>query len=314
MSNLLQLRLQAAGGDPQAQVALARVLLMGREAPYAPEEAIALVQAACAKRDAQALMLHAALAVRGLARQQDLDEAIELLSQAAKAGSGKAKAQLMALGGKQAFVASDWQALPAPTPHHAAPRVFTFENFLPKPVCAHLISQTRARLEAARVKDPTRGVSALNEVRSNTGAGFSMLEPDVVLHLVRMRIGKATGLPVAYQEPANILHYDPGEQYRPHYDFIVAEDETRFGRELAVMGQRAATFLIYLNDGYEGGETAFPRLDWSYKGRTGDALLFWNLSESGEGERNSYHAGTPVTQGEKWLFSQWIRQKPVPLV
>jgi prolyl 4-hydroxylase len=72
--------------------------------------------------------------------------------------------------------------------------------------------------------------------------------------------------------------------------------------------------LIYLNDDYVGGETVFPRLGWAFKGQTGDALVFWNMSAAGEREMNSIHAGAPVTRGEKWLFSQWVRERPHPLL
>lgn len=314
MAELLQLRLQAEGGDPRAQVELARMMLLGRDAPYAPAEALRLVNSACAKKDEQALLFHASLAVLGLGRSQSFADAIDLVSQAAKGGSGRAKGQLAALGGAGGFDIEAWRTLPPMQQHQAAPRIFTIENFLPKPVCAWLISQTRKRLEAARVKDPLSGARAVNPVRTNTGAGFSSIEPDIVLHLARLRVAAAIGLPLMQQEPTNVLHYDPGQEYRPHFDFIAAEDEHNFARELAAMGQRVCTFLIYLNEGYEGGETEFPRLDWRHKGRAGDALVFWNVSAQGERERNALHAGLPVSKGEKWLYSQWVRERPVPLV
>ena len=75
-----------------------------------------------------------------------------------------------------------------------------------------------------------------------------------------------------------------------------------------------ATFLIYLNDDYEGGETDFPMLSWRYRGRKGDALVFWNVSPQGHVERKLLHAGLPPTSGEKWLLSQWVRDRPVQLI
>ncbi len=46
---------------------------------------------------------------------------------------------------------------------------------------------------------------------------------------------------------------------------------------LAAFGQRIATFLIYLNEGYEGGETSFPRIGLNYRAEQGDALFFANV-------------------------------------
>lgn len=134
--------------------------------------------------------------------------------------------------------------------------------------------------------------------RSNSVAGSSHLQPDLVVQLVNMRIASAIGLPLAHQEPTNFLNYKRGEEYTDQYDFFRSEEEAGFAHELRTIGQRVATVLVYLNDGYEGGETAFPRLDWSFKGKLGDALIFWNLDVAGEREMNSLHAGRPVTKGE----------------
>ena len=49
-----------------------------------------------------------------------------------------------------------------------------------------------------------------------------------------------------------------------------------YAEEIAQRGQRVVTFLVYLNDDYGGGETAFPRLGISHKGRRGEGLFFVN--------------------------------------
>jgi hypothetical protein len=150
-------------------------------------------------------------------------------------------------------------------------------------------------------------------MRTNTGMGFSIVDSDLVLQLTHARIAAALGLDVRKQEPTNILHYDPGQQYRPHFDFL-DPGEAHFARELQQMGQRVATALIYLNDDYDGGETAFPRLDWAFKGKTGDALIFWNVTPDGQPDKQTLHAGAPPTSGTKWLFSKWVRDRALPLV
>lgn len=311
--NTNALRAQAAAGDPKAQLSLAHLLLVGRERSVVPGEGMQLLRAACARRDSRALLYHATLAARGIGRQQNLDDALKLATEAASCGDTYAKGQLMALGGK--IDPAVWSAPVQMVQHHAAPRVFTIENFLPKPVCTWIIRFARKRLERAPVQDASKGGAFVSDARrSNSAAGVSMLQSDLVLQLTKMRIATVTGVPIAQQEPTNILHYARGQEYVPHYDFIRPEEEAGFARELSTIGQRILTLLVYLNDDYEGGETAFPLLNWRFKGRTGDALLFWNLSTAGEREPLSLHAGLPVTKGEKWLLSKWMRQRPVPLV
>jgi len=129
---------------------------------------------------------------------------------------------------------------------------------------------------------------------------------DMVLVMLRARIARLTQLPILGFEDSQVLHYAPGEEFRPHFDFL---DTREPGHAAAVAsgGQRVLTFLVYLNEGYDGGETAFPQLGWRYKGQTGDALLFYNATPDGAPDRRTLHAGTATTRGEKYLFSQWVR-------
>lgn len=299
--------------DARAQLRLAHLMLTGRQQYMSPDEPIRLVTAACAQKSAEALLYHAALAARGYGRPQSLDDAFRYVAEAAALGDTRAKGQLMALG--SAFDRDAWFTPAQLTQQHAAPRVFTVENFLPKQVCAWLIKQARKNLVRAPVQTAQQGGAfSLDNARSNSAAGSSLLQPDLVVQLVNMRIASAIGMPLSHQEPTNFLHYARGEQYAQHYDFFTKEEEPGFMRELQAIGQRAVTVLVYLNDGYEGGETEFPRLDWRYRGNAGDALIFWNLSARGEREMDSLHTGTQVTKGEKWILSKWVRQKPHPLI
>jgi len=313
--HVMELGRQAAAGDPLSQFQLARILLIGREAPPDPQMALKLVRDACAQNFPQALLLHATLAALGFGRPQSWDDAISYVAQAAATGDERAHGQLAALGGVGGFKPEAWFEQRPVVQHCDAPRIFTVKKFLPAEACAWLIDQARRRLISAKVKNPETGAAAVDEqMRTNSGAGFSAIESDLIVQLTCLRISAAIGLPLIQQEPTNVLHYTPGQQYRSHYDFIVPGDEATFADELRRLGQRVCTVLVYLNDDYEGGETDFPRLNWRFKGETGDALIFWNLSATGERERHSLHAGLPVASGEKWLLSKWIREKPYPLI
>ena len=64
-----------------------------------------------------------------------------------------------------------------------------------------------------------------------------------------------------------------------------------------------------MNEGYGGGETVFPRAQISYRGKSGDALFMANVDRSGQPDPSTLHWGSPPTSGEKWILSQWIREK-----
>jgi prolyl 4-hydroxylase len=110
-------------------------------------------------------------------------------------------------------------------------------------------------------------------------------------------------------ENPQIMRYQPGQRFLPHYDFLDPR-HPRVAEAIAQGGQREATFLVYLNDDFDGAETSFLQLDWRFRGGKGDAILFWNTDQSGAPEKSSLHAGLEPTRGEMWLLSQWIRRAP----
>lgn len=298
--------------DPKTKLRAAHLMLTGKAAPRFPGEPIRLVEEACAQRSAEAMLYHAALAARGHGRSQSWDDALGLVKSAAALGDTRAKGQLMAL--QDRIDRSIWFRPVQKILRHNAPRVMTIEKLLPQAVCKWLIKQARKNLQRAPVQRSSNSDAfSLDAARSNSVAGSNALQPDLVMQLVNLQIAHVIGMPLENQEPTNVLHYARGQQYAPHFDFFTREEEAAFGQELRTIGQRLVTVLIYLNEGYEGGETDFPKLGWRFKGGTGDALIFWNLSERGEREMASLHSGMTVTKGEKWLLSKWVRQHPVPL-
>jgi hypothetical protein len=144
--------------------------------------------------------------------------------------------------------------------------------------------------------------------RNNSAFSFEPADLDLVVRLVRAKIAAALDVAAAALEPSQVLHYSPGQSFHPHYDFLDPEKPGQ-AAQVAAAGQRIATFLVYLNEDYEGGETAFPELGLSYRGRTGNALFFANVDAAGAPDRRMLHAGLPPTSGEKWLLSQWIRDR-----
>lgn len=71
--------------------------------------------------------------------------------------------------------------------------------------------------------------------------------------------------------------------------------QTSRGMELHV-DEEPLALICYLNDGYEGGGTTFPRYDYSTgKKPVGTALMYPGL-------RSHRHAGLPITSGVRYLF------------
>ena len=301
------LRRAAASGHTAAQYMLGARLIVGRAAPFEPTEGAGFVLAAARQGMPEALALMSLMATLS----GDWTSAMRLLREAAARGHNLARQQLALLDDRARVDAAFWQAPPAPRWRSESPRIGVVDGLLPKSCCDWIVPRARSKLEAVRVKDPAQGGGRQADYRSNTGAGFSFLDSDLVLQAANARVAALAQLPLANQEPTNVLHYLSGEEYRPHHDFITRSQQNE--AELQACGQRAATVLVYLNDNYEGGETEFPQLDLRFKGRAGDALVFFNLTPAGEPDPRTLHAGLPPSRGEKWLYSKWIRQRAYPL-
>jgi hypothetical protein len=185
-----------------------------------------------------------------------------------------------------------------------------FEGFANADECEHLIDRARHNLKRAMVyrRDATGFMAS--DVRTNSEADFVANVADIALNFIHHRIAAATGIPPNYFEITKLLHYEPGQQFSMHSDYIDTSTPA-LAQDVGRNGQRVATFLVYLNDDYVGGETDFPKINFRYKGRRGDALLFFNVLPSGEPDRSTVHAGLPPTRGVKWLLSQWLRAKPL---
>jgi len=312
----------AAKDSRVAMLRLGRRLLVGDGLAANPQEGIALVEAAADSGEAEACNLLATLTAAGAWTAQSWPRALDLLVQAAGLGSSDARAQLaiLAPGFAPARSSADWRALrdsidlesfvvpPQPRQISEQPRVWRAEGFATPAQCDRLIARARDKLKPAKMYNLARGTVQFEAMRTNSEFLFDITQSGVVLVLMRVKIGLLVSLPPPHMEPPQILHYAPGQELRAHFDFLRG-DRQSYGRDGGYSGDRLVTFLLYLNDDYEGGETEFLKTDLRYKGRRGDALFFANLKD-GRPDPMSLHRGSPVMNGEKWLFSQWIHDRP----
>jgi len=96
---------------------------------------------------------------------------------------------------------------------------------------------------------------------------------------------------VGVNELLRFYRYDPGQWFNWHQDFPFERDNGE---------QSYYTFLVYLNDDFEGGETSFEDSysaesfdEFSVSPVQGTALFF---------EHAIHHKGEPVTRGRKYVL------------
>ncbi len=102
-------------------------------------------------------------------------------------------------------------------------------------------------------------------------------------------------------EDVQVVRYDKHGKYDAHHDGDECDGRCPYD-------QRLATMLVYLNDDFEGGHTHFPLLNASVVPEKGKALFFWVADpDTRDLFEKTLHAGTPVSEGHKWIANQWIR-------
>ncbi len=190
------------------------------------------------------------------------------------------------------------------------PRIFIFRNFLSDEECDHLIEKSRPSLRRSKVIDPDGTNGKLDNGRTSKSMFFPKPHGDPIIEEIERRIALVTMTPPDCAESIQVVHYQTGEEYRPHYDYFIPSQK---GSMVFLQngGQRLSSFLMYLNTVEEGGETIFPKAQVKVRPVKGDALLFYDVTPDGKVDPTTFHGGAPVLKGEKWLATRWQRQYTV---
>lgn len=103
-------------------------------------------------------------------------------------------------------------------------------------------------------------------------------------------------------ENIQIQRYEIGQEYKPHTDFFNKPNDT------IIENDRIATAILYLNEGFDGGETYFPNLNIKVKPETG-SLLYFDYKYIHELNYKTLHQGLPVINGTKYIMTFWFRKQ-----
>ena len=118
-----------------------------------------------------------------------------------------------------------------------------------------------------------------------------------------------TGMPFENCEDIQVVRYKPGTYYKPHHDACCEDNEhcIKFEDE---GGQRVGTLLVYLNNDFEEGWTAFPDANLKLKADPGCGIFFRPLGRDDcRCHPMALHGGMPVKNGTKYLCNVWVREE-----
>jgi predicted 2-oxoglutarate/Fe(II)-dependent dioxygenase YbiX len=172
------------------------------------------------------------------------------------------------------------------------PAIWTIRHFLLPEACAELIAQSEAiGYKPAEVGFST-GAAMMRGIRNNSRLEYESAElanaywVHLQSHCPPTLDNSAA---VRLSEKFKFYRYEPGERFKRHIDGRVglAGDESRI------------TFMIYLNDNFDGGTTAFDEV--TIYPETGTALCFIHETK---------HEGAEVTRGVKYVLRSDVMYRP----
>jgi prolyl 4-hydroxylase len=289
------IRQVASIGDPEALGALAEMTWRGGLVEQDPLGARLLFEQAAARGHAKSALVVTNLLASGVAGKQDWAQAISRIR--AEAELLPARCRTLELIEAMEL---DAEGNPPTVPHgkrlSSDPQVEHFTSLFTPAECDYLMNATGNAFEPSMVYDSSRRL-VRDQIRTSDGATIHWLIEDPAIVALNRRIAAISHSAYENGEALALLRYSPGQEYRPHFDFVSG-----------ATNRRLQTALIYLNSGYEGGETQFVRTGLSVKGGAGDVILFHNEGAEGGPNPLSEHAGLPITSGQKYLATRWIRE------
>ena len=178
--------------------------------------------------------------------------------------------------------------------------VYEIEDFLSHEECDLLVRKMDPVLKPSSVTNP----AAEKDVRTSFTAYLRLVDDEIAA--MNMKIHEFMRVPLEFSEEPQGQRYLAGQEFKKHCDWF--DKNSPYNQVHLNMGQRTYTFMIYLNDVEEGGETYFTRINLSIKPQKGKALVWNNMVADGSGNWFSEHWGKPVIKGEKYIITKWFRE------
>ncbi len=290
--------LRAAGtGDKDAWYELGLWRLIGHPTPRDLPAAREALSRAAQGGHADAMMMTIALTANGSGGKVDWAGALTLLREAAFRNAHAAA--ILKLVEANQLTADGYPCHRLERKQlNASGSIHYIPNFLSPAECDHIARAGADLLEPALVVDPISGRNIPHPIRTSDVAAIGPVREDLAIRSINLRIAQETNTSVNQGESLTLLRYQSGQQFRLHLDAIPA-----------ARNQRIYTVVLYLNQGFSGGETQFPDYNLKITPHRGGALIFRNVLEDGRPDPMARHAGLPVVQGTKWIATRWIRAR-----
>jgi len=93
-----------------------------------------------------------------------------------------------------------------------------------------------------------------------------------------------------------IQRYGPGGFFNVHHDEIDYDANRPFPVVMAAYGKRVLTVFVYLNDGFDGGQTEFPLANDAVVPKANMAAAWPNYTRDGRADELAIHQAKPIAK------------------
>ena len=182
-------------------------------------------------------------------------------------------------------------------------QLYTLDDFMTDRQCDDVVALIGEQLRPSTVTL----ASADRYFRTSSTCDLSLIPSEVVAALDE-RISETLGIRLAYSEGIQAQRYNVGQEFKAHTDFFEPGTD-EYQEHAAERGNRTWTFMVYLNEGMEGGGTRFAVIGKTFQPRKGQALIWNNLYLDGTPNYDTLHSGMPVARGHKIIITKWFRER-----
>lgn len=180
--------------------------------------------------------------------------------------------------------------------------LYTLDDFLSVRECDRLVALINHHLRPSTVTIPCTD----KQFRTSQTCDLGLLRSPVAVDCDQ-KISRTLGIRLPYSEGIQAQRYDVGQQFKAHTDYF-QPGTGEYSKYADERGNRTWTFMVYLNEGMEGGGTKFFAIDRTFVPKKGQAVIWNNLNPDGTPNAGTLHSGEPVLSGHKIIITKWFRE------
>ncbi len=195
------------------------------------------------------------------------------------------------------------------TSNSVPPGFFIAQHFLAPEICDNIVRECETKegerhtiADSDLANKPRESASRSSEFIDTRTMNFDAVK--LVRHIFANVVGPQFGAKIDRFELPEILRYREGGEYQPHADADSWSAEEQTWKRVV---DRDISILLYLNEGYEGGEIDFPNFGLKLQPQRGLLMAF-------PSDGRYLHAARPVTSGIRYALVSWATVSGSPRV